>query len=121
MLPPGSTSAAGEALSAIKATRRAGFAGDIELTVEGLPAGVKSDVSKIAAGASETTLKLNATEKAEAGTNFTLTVVGSFVFNDRNYKARTGKIALSVTPPEQTEVATNAPPAAVTTPASAKP
>ncbi|PYI82856.1 MAG: hypothetical protein DME26_16305 [Verrucomicrobia bacterium] len=120
VLPPGSTSAAGEALTVIKATRRAGFAGDIELAVEGLPAGVKADVSKIAASAAETTLKLNATEKTEVGTNFTLTVVGSFVFNDRNYKARTGKISLNITPPEQTEVATNAPPAAVTAPTNPK-
>ena len=120
VLPPGSTSAAGEALSTIKATRRAGFTGEVELAVEGLPAGVKVDVSKIATGSAESTLKLNATEKAEVGTNFNLTVVGSFVFNDRNYKARTGKIALSVTPPEQAELATNAPPAAASAPASAK-
>src|SRR5262245_41582731 len=119
VLPPGSTSAAGEALSTIKATRRAGFTGEVELAVEGLPGGVKIDMSRIAAGATESTLKLNATEKAETGTNFNLTVVGSFVFNDRNYKARTGKIALSVSPPEQAELATNAPPAAAT-PASTK-
>jgi chorismate synthase len=120
VLPPGSTSAAGEALSTIKATRRAGFTGEVELAVEGLPAGVKVEVSKIVAGTAESTLKLNATEKAEIGTNFNLTVIGSFVFNDRNYKARTGKIALSVTPPEQAELATNAPPAAASTPASTK-
>jgi hypothetical protein len=114
VLPPGSTSAAGEAITTIRATRRAGFAGDIELAVEGLPKGVKSELGKIAAGASETTLKLNATEKAELGTNFTLKVVGSFVHNDRNYKARTGGIALSISPPEQVELATNAVPAAAT-------
>jgi hypothetical protein len=110
VLPPGSTSAAGEALTTIKATRRAGFAGDIELAVEGLPKGVNSELGKIAAGSSETTMKLNATEAAELGTNFTLKVVGSFVHNDRNYKARTGGIALSITPPERIEVATNAVP-----------
>lgn len=113
VLPPGSASAAGEAMTTIKATRRAGFSGDIELALEGLPAGVKSELAKMPASIAETPLKLNAMEKAVMGTNYTLTVVGSFVFNDRNYKARTGPIALSISPPEQVEVATNAPPAAV--------
>jgi len=118
VLPPGSTSAAGEAETKIKVERRAGFAGDVELVIEGLPPGIKSELGKIPAALAETTLKLNATEKAGLGTNFTFTVVGKALFNDRNYTTRTGKIALSVNAPEQIELATNGPPVTATVPAT---
>jgi hypothetical protein len=119
VLPPGSVSAAGEAETKIKVERRAGFKGDVDLAIEGLPAAIKSELGKIPADVAETTLKLNATEKAALGTNFNFTVVGTAVFNDRTYKTRTGQISLSVTAPEPVEVATNAPPAAAS-PASTK-
>ncbi len=118
VLPPGSSSAAGEAETKIKVERRAGFAGDVELAIEGLPPGIKSDLGKIPANASEATLKLNSTEKAELGTNYSFTVVGTALFNERNYKTRTGKISLSVNVPDQIEIATNTPPVTTTAPAT---
>jgi hypothetical protein len=111
VLPPGSTSAAGEAETKIRVERRAGFNGEVELTLEGLPAGLTSELPKIPAGVGEVSLKLNATPTAAMGTNYNLTVVGTAFFNDRKYKTRTAPISMSVTPPEQAEIATNAPPA----------
>ena len=108
VLPPGTDSAAGEAETKIRVERRAGFAGDVDLTLEGLPDGLKSDVPKIPAGIGEVTVKLTVTEKAALGTNFNFTVVGTALVNDRRYKTRTSPIALSVTAPEAIEVATNA-------------
>ncbi len=108
VLPPGSTSAAGEAETKIQVQRRGGFNGDVELSLEGLPPGVRSVVPKISSGVGEVVLKLTATDQAKLGTNYTLVVTGSAVFNDRNYRARTGPIGLTIGLPESTEVATNA-------------
>jgi hypothetical protein len=114
VLPPGSDSAAGEAETKIRVDRRAGFSGDVELSIEGLPEGVKSEVPKIPSGTGEVTVKLLATDKSKLGTNFNLKVVGTAVFNDRNYKTRTGNIGLSIALPEGVEVAaTNVVPAKV--------
>ena len=114
VLPPGTESSAGEAETKIRVERRAGFGGDVELSIEGLPEGVRSELPKIPTGVSEVALKLFATEKAKLGTNFNLTVVGVAVVNDKNYKARTGKIGLTIGLPEGVEVATtNAVPAKV--------
>jgi hypothetical protein len=111
VLPPGAESAAGEAETKIRVDRRAGFAGDVELSIEGLPEGVKSEVPKIPAGTGEVTVKLFATDKSKLGTNFNLKVVGTAVFNDRNYKTKTGNIGLSIALPEGVEIAaTNAVP-----------
>jgi hypothetical protein len=108
VLPPGSTSAAGEAETKIRVERRGGFSGDVELSLEGLPEGVRSELSKIPSGVGEVALKLFATDKAKLGTNYSITVVGAAVFNDKNYKVRTGKIGLTISVPESTEIATNA-------------
>lgn len=109
VLPPGSESAAGEAETKIRVERRAGFNGDVELSLEGLPEGVRSELPKIPAGVGEVALKLFATDKAKLGTNFNLKVVGTAVFNDRNYKTKTGNIGLTIALPEGVEVAaTNA-------------
>jgi hypothetical protein len=114
VLPPGSESAAGEAETKIRVDRRGGFSGEVDLSIEGLPEGVKSEVPKIPAGVSEISLKLFATDKAKLGTNFNLKIVGTAVFNDRNYKTRTGGIGLSIALPEGVEIAaTNAVPAKV--------
>jgi hypothetical protein len=120
VLPPGSDSAAGEAETKIRVERRAGFNGEVELSLEGLPAGVKTELGKLAAGVAETSLKLFATDKAPLGTNFSFKVVGACVHNDRNYKTRTGSIGLVISAPEPLEVATNAPPAAAVAPKEAK-
>jgi hypothetical protein len=60
---------------------------------------------------------LLATEKAAPGSN-SLVVTATAVFNDRTYRARSGRIALLVNAPEPVEVAaTNAAPAAAAPPA----
>jgi hypothetical protein len=117
VLPPGAQSAAGEAAFQVRAARRAGFNGEIALTMEGLPEGINATIEKISANAGEANVKLVATEKAPFGTN-TLTVIGTGLFNDRNYKQRSAGITLVVNPPEP--AVTNAPTAAATTTDSAK-
>jgi hypothetical protein len=67
-----------------------------------MPAGITATLEKIGANASETTLKIVATEKAPVGTN-SITVLGTGVHKDRNYRYRTGKIELVVSAPEATE------------------
>lgn len=118
-LPTNSTSSANETETKITVQRRAGFSGEVELALEGLPAGLKSELPKIPAGVGEITLKLLATEKAPPGTN-TLTVAGTAVFNDRTYKTKSGNITLIISAPETIEIATNAPPASVTPPTGTK-
>jgi hypothetical protein len=113
-LPTNSASAARETSTTIKVERRAGFAGEVALSLEGVPTNVVTTLSNIPASAAETTLKIEATEKSAIGTNFTINVVGAATFNDRNYKHKSGGIALVVSAPEMTEIATNAPPAAAT-------
>jgi hypothetical protein len=107
-LPTNSQSAAREAATAVKLTRRSGFTNEVSFTVEGLPAGVEMTLDKIPANGTETNLKLVASEKAPPGTN-TLTIVAAGLHNDRNYKFRAGAISLIINAPEPGE--TNAPPA----------
>ncbi|HYV29334.1 MAG TPA: hypothetical protein VFA77_17510, partial [Candidatus Eisenbacteria bacterium] len=113
-LPPGANSAANETETKIKVDRRAGFAGELALTVEGLPEGIIATVDKIPTNAVETVLKIKATDKAPTGKDITFTVVGAGTFNDRNYKTKTGNITLSVAAPTET-----AEPAAKPAPAGA--
>jgi hypothetical protein len=62
-VPASSGSAAAEAVFNAKADRRDGFDGEIVLKLEGLPEGIVATVTNIAAKASESALKLLATEK----------------------------------------------------------
>lgn len=94
-LPTNAQSAASQAETAVKVERRAGFTNEVQLAVEGLPAGMITTLDKIAATGTETTFKLVATEKAPAGTN-SLTIVAASMHNDRNYKSRSGPITLIV-------------------------
>ena len=110
LLPPGSASAAGEAETKIRLERRGGFTGEVELTLEGLPDGVRSELPKLPEGVGEVTLRLIATDQAKVGTNYSIRVVGKGIFNDKNYRTRTGKIGLTIGLPESVEVATNAVP-----------
>lgn len=114
-VPPGSKSAAAEAFFTIRAERRAGFNGDINIAVEGAPEGVAVTAEKIAPNSSETTIRLLASDKAPAGKEFNLTFKGTGVFNDRNYRYNPSAVTLSVNAPEPVE----AKPAAITS-ASAK-
>ena len=109
-VPAGSTSAAGETFTTIKVERRAGFTNELLLTLDGVPAGISTTLEKIPANASETILKLVATDKAAPGTNYSFTILGAGMHNDRNYKHRTAPIALTINAPSLNETAsTNAP------------
>lgn len=105
-LPTNSPSAARFTETAVKLNRRAGFTSEVNLTVEGMPAGIEMTLDKIAGNAAETTLKLVATEKAPPGTN-SLTILASGAHGDRNYKHRSGAITLVINAPDPGE--TNAP------------
>ena len=98
-------SAASQAETSIKLDRRAGFTNEVQLTVEGLPAGIMSTLDKIPVNGGETTFKLVATEKAPPGTN-SLTVVAAGMHNDRNYKQRSGTITLIINVPESVDTNT---------------
>ena len=102
-LPPGSQSAASEASTAIKVERRDGFTNELQLTIKGMPAGIDATLDKIPANATESTLKIVATDKAAPGTNYSFTVTGIGQHKDRNYKFKTGAVALVVNAPEAME------------------
>jgi hypothetical protein len=95
-------SAASEAATTVKLERRAGFTNEVQLAVEGLPAGIVSTLDNISATGTESALKLVATEKAPAGTN-SLTIVATGMHNDRNYKHRSVPITLIISAPEMVD------------------
>jgi hypothetical protein len=102
-LPVSAQSPASEAAFIIRVERRAGFDGEIPLTLEGLPEGILSSVEKIPEKGSEANIKLTATEKAPVGTNINLTISGAGVFKDRTYRQKTGGITLTVSAPATEE------------------
>jgi hypothetical protein len=102
-VPPGSESAAGEASTIIKVERRDGFTNELDLKITGMPSGITTTLDKIPANATETTLKIVATDKAAVGTNYTFTVLGTSMHKDRNFKFRTPPVALVVNAPEPME------------------
>jgi hypothetical protein len=105
-LPTSSESAAREAVFSVRAGRRAGFTNEIALALEGLPDGVTATIDKVPANASETTVKLVATEKAPVGKEFNLSIQGVGQFKDRTYRQKPGEIKLTINPPgEAAEVA----------------
>lgn len=66
----------------VTVTRTGGFAGDVALSVSGLPAGVTADGATVAGGASSTALSIAAGASAAAGTStVTVTASGSGVAN----------------------------------------
>src|SRR5436190_8610241 len=92
----------------VRADRR-NFTGEIPLTWEGVPAGVKLEGSSIATNSSELVVKISATDKSKPATNVTLTVQGAAMHNDRLYRHKAGAIQLTISAPEMPElVATNA-------------
>jgi len=94
----------------VKVDRR-GFAGEIPLTIEGVPTGVTVTGTNIAANAADAALTFVATDKAKPITNGTVTVQGAAMFNDRLYRHKTGAVKLIVSAPASIEVAaTNAVP-----------
>jgi hypothetical protein len=102
-IPSGTQSAAAEATFTVKAERRAGFSGEIQLKLEGLPEGVTLTMDKIPANGGESVAKVIASDKAPAGKEVQLTLTGTGVFNDRTYRFSPQTIALLVNAPEATE------------------
>ncbi|MCI0744861.1 MAG: hypothetical protein L0Y58_05580 [Verrucomicrobia subdivision 3 bacterium] len=115
-LPTNATSAAREAATTVKLTRRGGFTNEVQLSVEGVPTGIDWTLDKIPAGGTEGTLKLVANDKAPPGTN-TLTIIGAGLHNDRNFKHRARAVTLVINAPEPGDMP--APPAAAATAATA--
>jgi hypothetical protein len=106
-VPAGSQSAANEAVFQVKANRRAGFNGEIELKLEGIPEGISATVDKIPASGGEATVKLLASEKVVATTNeISLTLTGTGAFKDKTYRFKPPTIGLQVNAPEAVEVKT---------------
>jgi len=91
----------------VKVDRR-NFPGEIPLTLDGVPAGVKVDGAMIASNAADATLTFVVTEKAQPTTNATITIQGSAMHNDRMYRHKTGGIKLAIAPPPVEVASTNA-------------
>lgn len=103
----GSESSANEAVFQVKANRRAGFNGEIELKLEGVPEGISATVEKIPASGGEAAVKLLASEKVAPTTNeISLTLTGVGAFKDKTYRFKPPAIALQVNAPEGVEVKT---------------
>jgi hypothetical protein len=100
-LPESAGSAASEAAFTVKASRRMGFAGELALTLEGVPEGVTATVEKIAANGSEAAIKLVASEKAETGKDHNITITAVGAHNDRTYRFKAAPIVLTVNAPEK--------------------
>jgi hypothetical protein len=106
-VPPGSQSSANEAVFQVKANRRAGFNGEINLQLEGVPAGITATVDKIGDGGGEATVKLLASDKvAPTSKEISLNLIGVGVFKDKTYRFKPPAIALQVNAPEPVEVKT---------------
>src|SRR5206468_7050397 len=86
-MPPDKKSAASEAEFSVKAIRRGWFTDDINLAVEGVPEGLLINSTNIARGAGEAAFKITASDKAPAGKDVSLTVVGTANINGRDRKS----------------------------------
>jgi len=98
-LPPDKKSAASEAEFSVKANRRGWFTDEINLSVEGVPEGLVINSTNIARGASEAGFKIVATDKASAGKEVSLSVVGTANVNGRAYQFRGSPIVVTVNAP----------------------
>src|SRR5262249_5396700 len=99
--PPERRSPASEAEFSIKANRRGWFGEDISLSVEGLPEGISVNTTNISRGTGEAAFKLSATDKAPAGKDVSIVVVGNASVNGRNYQYRASPIKVTVNAPEE--------------------
>lgn len=106
-VPAGSHSSANEAVFLAKATRRAGFNGEITLQLEGVPEGITATVDKIAASAGEASIKLVASDKVAPTTKeLELKLTGVGTFKDKTYRFKPQPIGLQINAPEAVEVKT---------------
>jgi hypothetical protein len=102
-LPGSSGSAAAEGVFTVKAERRGGFSGEIDLKLEGVPEGVASTVGKIPENGGEVSVKLVASEKALTGKDIELKLMGTGVYKDRTFHFPASPITLTITAPETQE------------------
>ena len=100
-LPLEKKSAASEAEFSIKANRRGWFTEDISLSVEGLPEGISINTTNLSRGVGEAGFKIQATDKAPAGKEISLTIVGSANVNGRAYQFRAPAIKVTINAPEE--------------------
>ena len=98
-MPPDKKSAASEAEFSVKANRRGWFTDDITLAVEGVPEGLLINSTNIPRGAGEAAFKIIASDKAPAGKEVSLTVVGTASINGRNYKFRGSPVVVTINAP----------------------
>ena len=98
-MPPDKKSAAGEAEFSVKANRRGWFTDDISLAVEGVPEGVLINSTNIGRGTGEAAFKITASDKAPAGKDVSLTVVGTANINGRDYKFRGSPVVVTINAP----------------------
>jgi hypothetical protein len=80
-----------------KVVRRGGFKEEVTVKADGLPAGVKAEPVKLAADASEFTLKLVADAKAAAATA-SAKVTPAFQVNKKDYPSPAAPLAVKVLP-----------------------
>ncbi len=99
-LPSSANSAAREASFVVKAGRRAGFDGEIEITLEGVPEGITASIEKVAPGKSEAAIKLVASEKAPAGKEIQIKIGGKGFFKNRFYTHQSEPVQLTVNAPQ---------------------
>jgi hypothetical protein len=85
---------------------RRGFAGEIPLTLEGVPAGIRVSGTNISANAAEALLTFVATDKTQPRTNATVTIRGAAMHDDKLYRHKT-TVKLSVSPPAIEIASTN--------------
>lgn len=121
-LPSNTTSAANSSEFVVKVERR-NFTNEIQLALEGLPAGVVATSTNLTANAKEVPIRLLVTDKTATGTNFNFTVVASAPFGDRTFRQKSVPLSLAVAAPEK-ETASTSPtpvaPAGATAPSGAK-
>jgi len=98
-MPPDKKSAASEAEFSVKANRLGWFTDDINLAVEGAPEGLFINSTNIARGTGEAAFKIIASDKAPAGKDVSLTVVGTASINGRNYKFRGSPVVVTINAP----------------------
>ena len=98
-MPPDKKSAASEAEFSVKANRRGWFTDDITLAVEGVPEGLLINSTNIPRGAGEAAFKIIASDKAPAGKEVSLTVVGTANINGRNHQFRGSPVVVTINAP----------------------
>jgi hypothetical protein len=80
-----------------KLARKPSMKGEITVTADGLPAGLKADPVKVPATSSDFTIKITADKAAKAATG-NATVKAAFKAGDKDYPALTSPVAIKIVP-----------------------